>query len=154
MGSAAGGRGRSGGASTVTATTPALSMHGRKQARSGAWAAASVMHRDAGAATGEIYEGDLMHGMPHGTGVCVYRNGLMYDGQWVAGRESGQGIISDPDDVVVYQGEVLDGTPHGAGAYFYASGDRYTGHWKDGLFHGKGYFVAASGASHDGDVRA
>ena len=87
----------------------------KPQSRSSAWAAAAVLGREAGAAVGELYEGEMLGGAPHGTGTCVYRNGLMYEGQWVAGRETGLGVISGSDDVVLYQGEVVDGLPHGSG---------------------------------------
>lgn len=108
----------SGRARAAAAVGPAVgSSKGKKVApKAGAWSAATVLGRDAGAAAGELYEGELLGGMPQGVGTCVYRNGLMYEGQWVSGRESGQGVISGSDDVVLYQGEVLDGLPHGTGA--------------------------------------
>lgn len=87
----------------------------KHQVRAGTWSAAATLGRQAGAAAGEIYEGELLGGLPQGFGTCVYRNGLMYEGQWVAGRECGQGVISGSDDAVIFQGEVHDGLPHGTG---------------------------------------
>lgn len=97
-------------ASTAAAPAGSSSSKGGKKAppKAGAWSAAAVLGRDAGAAAGELYEGELLGGLPQGVGTCVYRNGLMYEGQWVAGRECGQGVISGGDDVVLYQGEVLE----------------------------------------------
>jgi hypothetical protein len=54
------------------------------------------------------------------------------------GKESGFGVISDADDLILYEGEFLEGQINGNGTYFYGNGDRYAGQWKDGLFHGKG----------------
>ncbi|RYG44993.1 hypothetical protein EON67_11110 [archaeon] len=40
------------------------------------------MQASAGVLAGELYEGEMASGKPHGHGTCVYRNGLMYEGQW------------------------------------------------------------------------
>lgn len=107
--------GRASSRAAAAASLPAGRGGKKPQSRSSAWVAAAVLGREAGAAAGELYEGEMLGGAPHGAGTCVYRNGLMYEGQWVAGRETGLGVISGSDDVVLFQGEVADGLPHGSG---------------------------------------
>ena len=119
------------------------------------WYAAHTLPSDAGEAAGEIYEGELVGGRPHGFGTAIYRNGLMYEGSWSRGREHGWGIVSDVDDTVVYAGEVADGVPHGRGTFWFSSGDRFSGDWRAGLPHGRGRYDAAGPqgvvASYDGE---
>ena len=80
------------------------------------WCAAHVLATSAGPAAGEIYEGETLPGdIPHGYGTCAYRNGLMYEGQWEHGTETGWGTISDVDDIVLYQGDLLHGALTGSG---------------------------------------
>ena len=111
----------------------------------------------AGPLAGCLYEGDLgaagtpHAGLPHGMGTVVYPNGCMYEGALVSGRESGRGILSDGDDVILYQGEFADGAFAGSGTFFFGNGDRYAGAWRDGLPHGRGTYTAAGGASYIGE---
>lgn len=108
----------------------------------------------AGAPSGEgdecIYEGEILHGLPHGRGTLVYPNGLMFEGNWANGRESGWGFLSSADDEPLWAGEVLDGVPHGNGTYFYSNGDTYSGAWKEGLPHGRGSFESNQHGKYDG----
>jgi hypothetical protein len=105
----------------------------------------------AGAGTGGecIYEGEVLNGVPHGRGTLVYPNGLMFEGSWNAGRETGWGVLCGADDEPIWAGEVVDGVPHGSGALFYSNGDSYAGAWKEGLPHGRGCLEMSSG-NYDG----
>jgi len=49
----------------------------------------------------ERYEGNLLQGKRHGSGICIFDNGDRYEGCWVDGRTEGKGT------------------------YFYATGQRY-----------------------------
>ena len=105
----------------------------------------------AGAGTGGecIYEGEVLNGVPHGRGTLVYPNGLMFEGSWNAGRETGWGVLCGADDEPIWAGEVVDGVPHGSGVLFYSNGDSYAGAWKEGLPHGRGCLETSSG-NYDG----
>jgi hypothetical protein len=70
---------------------------------------------DAGPLCGCLYEGEAADGAPHGYGTLVYASGSMYEGGFVRGRESGKGVLSDGDDVVLYQGDMADGAFNGNG---------------------------------------
>jgi hypothetical protein len=79
----------------------------------------------------------------------------MYEGQWVAGFESGIGILTDGDDLVLYSGSFSDGKFNGLGTFFYGNGDKYIGMWKEGLFHGPGTYISpSSNSSYDGEWQA
>ena len=58
---------------------------------------------------GDVYEGALKDGAPHGPGTYTHVNGDVYEGHW------------DSD------------VKHGKGSFFYTQkGKRYDGVWKDG----------------------
>lgn len=62
----------------------------------------------------------------HGKGVMTYRNGDVYEGEWVSNRRNGNGTMR------------------------YASGERYQGQWKDDERHGTGVSQMANGAVYRG----
>lgn len=43
-------------------------------------------------ATGEVYEGQFLDGLPHGDGVCLYADGSRYEGVWFKGLRWGYGV--------------------------------------------------------------
>jgi len=68
-----------------------------------------------------IYVGELRDGIPHGSGIMVFRK------QWS-----------------IYKGMWKHGLPHGAGTMVLKSGknrDIYEGEWKNGKRHGKGKLI-------------
>jgi hypothetical protein len=60
---------------------------------------------------GESYEGEFYLDAFHGKGVYRYKNGEVYDGDWVAGKRSGFGKLIAPDGKVKYQGEWSNNYP-------------------------------------------
>ena len=97
------------------------------------------------------YTGDMVRGVPHGEGTCVWDNGITYTGGWDNGQMSGYGEISKPDGYS-YKGQWKDGQYSGTGTLVYSGGkESYTGEFRSGLRHGKGTHVYSNGDTYTGD---
>ena len=101
----------------------------------------------------EVYEGGWAGGQRSGTGVCLYPDGSLFEGEWVRGREHGKGKLLTATRAVIYDGEWLDGLMHGKGVYKYASGDHYRGDFREGQRHGPGEYSFGNGCVYKGDWR-
>ena len=81
----------------------------------------------------------------HGHGVYTYKGGSKYVGDWINGKQEGQGrmeyVISGQENPSVYIGEWKDGKRDGKGVYYYSNGNVYDGSWKENLRHGIGRLV-------------
>lgn len=79
----------------------------------------------------EFYSGDILHGLPHGSGTAIYHSGHTYTGSFALGQRQGHGLM------------------------LYATGDSYEGDWRAGLRHGTGTFVEReTGNSYSGGWKA
>eukprot|EP01138_Halocafeteria_seosinensis_P009227 gb/GECG01009430.1/.p1 GENE.gb/GECG01009430.1/~~gb/GECG01009430.1/.p1 ORF type:complete len:850 (+),score=152.54 gb/GECG01009430.1/:1-2550(+) len=114
------------------------------------WVEAHRLPPGSGRLTGDLFEGEMKRGKPHGYGTVVYLNGWMFEGQFKEGKESGWGVLTDENDVVLYEGELLDGELQGYGHMYYENGSNYCGCWRDGLFHGHGSFYQEGEGSYVG----
>ena len=54
--------------------------------------------------TGGIYEGEFLNGKQHGQGIYRLPNGYIYEGSWVDGKIEGKGKAEYPDGAI-YEGE-------------------------------------------------
>ena len=72
-----------------------------------------------------------------GKGVCIWKNGLRYDGAWVKGKREGQGVQTWPGGQT-YDGEWKDGKKSGYGVLTGADGSVYSGSWSEDLKTGQG----------------
>lgn len=78
--------------------------------------------------TQEQYDGEILHGLPHGQGTKIYHNNTAYTGTFCLGQR------------------------HGHGTMTYSTGDTYTGSWSHGLRSGHGeYLEAATGNKYIGN---
>ena len=105
--------------------------------------------------TGEVYEGGwcpYQH-LRSGKGICLFPDGLMYEGFWFNGKEHGRGQLMTTERMILYSGEWADGLMHGHGTYHFPNGDRYTGDWREGLRHGKGDYIWINDCKYSGDWR-
>lgn len=98
-----------------------------------------------------IYRGEVLNGVPHGTGKKYFPDGSRYEGQWQNGQYSGDGILTWADKVSRYEGQFANGQRSGKGRMTYADGSTYEGDWKDGKRHGHGLLVLADGNRYDSD---
>ncbi|GHT91529.1 hypothetical protein FACS1894122_04110 [Alphaproteobacteria bacterium] len=107
------------------------------------------------------YEGDVGKDLePHGKGIMILPTGLKYEGEFVNGKKSGEGILwyangnnfqgKFKDDEIYdgirnlpngksEQGRFIDGKLNGKGNIQYPNGDWYVGNILEGLPHGKGW---------------
>ncbi len=90
------------------------------------------------------YSGTLKDGRAQGVGTFVNRDGLRYDGQWLAGLMDGQGHLrrSNGD---VYIGSFVEGRPEGRGTYIAATGETYEGEFRLGQRDGQGHLLSPTG---------
>jgi len=98
---------------------------------------------------GDVYEGQIINGMPHGMGIYTSASGDRYTGQFKFGKADGQGKMEFTNGDS-YSGEFREDTMHGKGKYLYANGDRYMGDFQNDLPHGEGVHVVAGGPVYAG----
>lgn len=98
---------------------------------------------------GDLYEGQIINGMPHGMGFYTSANGDKYTGQFKYGKADGQGkmVFANGD---TFSGEFRGDAMNGKGKYLYANGDRYMGLFQNDLPHGEGVHVLKSGQVYAG----
>ena len=63
---------------------------------------------------GDVYDGELVDGVPNGKGVITYTNGSIYEGNVFNGKEHGQGkFITKGPTPYSFSGEFYNGIPVG-----------------------------------------
>jgi len=76
------------------------------------------------------YKGEVSEGKPNGKGKATFRNGGMYEGDWVNGKQEGYGKEFYPDGILRYEGEYKKGLRHGTGTVYYKDGSKgHSGKW-------------------------
>lgn len=98
---------------------------------------------------GTSYEGHFENNLPHGQGECVWSDGTCYRGAWIAGKMDGSGIMLTADGDR-YDGDWCRGKRHGHGTYSWADSSSYSGDWVDSQKHGQGIMIYSNGETHDG----
>ena len=81
---------------------------------------------------GGIYEGEFLNGKQHGQGKYISADGYEYSGQWVNGIIEGLGTAKYSDGSI-YTGSFIGGKPTGIGKLIFLDGGSYEGEWKDDL---------------------
>jgi len=120
-------------------------------------------------ADGSMYEGQVVNGLRHGTGV--YKSGSeQYQGQWQEDKQHGVGRQSWSDGrsyegqfnqgrfagigkmvwqtqkgVMTYEGEYVEDLKHGTGKFSWPDGRTYDGEWLRGKRHGRGAYTTVKG---------
>jgi len=102
---------------------------------------------------GEVYEGEVVDGERDGVGICLFPNGLLYQGKWARGKEHGAGKLMTHGRCLIYDGEWSEGKMSGKGRYVFPSGGVYEGDWRENVRQGHGCYKLPGGASYEGDWR-
>lgn len=85
-------------------------------------------------ANGVVYDGQFVDGKQTGQGILRWANGNVYQGNWLNGNRHGSGILTWPNGNR-YDGEWgPNDRPNGYGTYLYSS-SVYSGTWVDGCFN-------------------
>lgn len=96
----------------------------------------------------------MKHGLLHGKGEFVWKDGTRYKGEFTMNEITGKGEYFWTDGSH-YKGTVKNGMRNGSGVYENKvegdGGVSYEGEWKDGLRHGKGVLKYKNGAIYDGE---
>lgn len=104
-----------------------------------------------------IYSGDLLNGVPHGSGTFVYDDGRKYVGEFENGKYHGNGTFTWTNGDK-YVGKYKDGKKHGQGTYTWGENstwtrDKYVGEWKDDSRTGQGTYYYSNGDKYVGEYK-
>jgi hypothetical protein len=129
-------------------------------------------HNQTGVYTGTVSQST---GMPHGQGRFEYEEkGRWYEGDWIHGRWTGYGQVSNGEGDF-YEGGLKNDLKHGTGVMRFADGrvfegeyirgqmiqgkmtyqdgSVYGGSWVDGMRHGRGKCIFVDGSEYEGEFR-
>ncbi len=87
---------------------------------------------------GDIYEGDWLNGERVGQGTITYANGVRYVGSWKNDKRDGEGTMYYKNGNLWYSGNWKNDKRDGQGTVYYMDGSRYSGNWKNGKRDGQG----------------
>ena len=96
------------------------------------------------------YTGKLEKLAPMGTGIGVFADGSVYEGEWIDGKRMGKGKWILPDSSI-YNGNWKNDTRQGWGVMEYEDGRLYRGTWHADTFHGKGTLIYPDSSIYQGD---
>jgi hypothetical protein len=100
----------------------------------------------------EIYDGQTLNGMKHGSGTLTYSNGTVYKGDFVKDKKHGYGIYTDAKGLI-YEGEFHDNGPHGKGKLTYPNGNIYIGDFRNSWISGTGILKCTDGDFYQGEFQ-
>ncbi|KAM5140338.1 MORN repeat-containing protein 1 [Mantella aurantiaca] len=96
------------------------------------------------------YEGEWEDGKKHGHGKLLFRDGSYYEGEFIHGEITGNGLRYWATSGNFYSGEFHEGELHGHGVMHYRDGGRYEGEFVFGIREGHGLLVAEDGQTYSG----
>ncbi|XP_073513000.1 MORN repeat-containing protein 1 isoform X2 [Phyllobates terribilis] len=96
------------------------------------------------------YVGDVKKQLRHGHGKLLFRDGSYYEGEFVRGEITGNGLRYWAALGNTYSGEFQDGELHGHGVMKYKDGGRYEGEFVLGIKEGHGLLVDKDGQIYSG----
>ena len=104
-------------------------------------------------ANGDVYNGEFLFNVKHGTGIYTYRDGRRtFQGRYRDGhRVEGKMTYGDGS---VYIGAWFNGQRHGRGLYTFGDGTSYEGEFQKDMLDGMGTLTFPDGFSFVGEFRA
>ena len=100
---------------------------------------------------GAYYDGNFVAGKYQGLGVMRYPNGALYAGTWKNGLQHGRGKFTDAEGTE-YLGYFDKGRRQGQGEITYPDGNRIVGNWRADQILGAGEFKFANGDYYRGQI--
>lgn len=174
--SAGGGQTGSEDAINVDVYNSCMAVHGWKLKEIKSVSESSIDKKTYAFADGTKYEGEMLNGKMHGTGIYTWANGNQYEGDWVNGKMSGKGkytcrngrqfngnfennkpagftIKCDAQSTgILYAPGNTPTTNQKYGSYTDANGNKFEGPIKNGKLHGKGTITSPSGNKYEGEI--
>lgn len=95
---------------------------------------------------GEFYYGYFKNNIPYGHGIRKFANGDLYDGEYVDGYQTGQGMFICQEQGWKYEGEWHMGRMTGQGTCQWRDGTMYKGAWVNCAKEGHGVLTYADGS--------
>ncbi len=86
---------------------------------------------------GNVYQGDWLSGLMHGKGEYKWKDGSQYVGDFKENEITGKGSFQWSNGSS-YEGEFVRGIRHGTGEMILATRQAYEGGWQNGKRHGEG----------------
>ncbi len=107
---------------------------------------------------GDSYEGAFHFDDMEGKGIYTYLSGDRYEGEFSKNQKHGKGTYTwapqSDGTFDTYEGEYVTGKRCGKGVYTWADGTRYEGEFAEDAKDGKGKITFPDGATYEGDFIA
>jgi hypothetical protein len=101
--------------------------------------------------SGNKYVGDMVNGVPNGSGVLTTPDGLReWKGTFVNGQLNGKVSFVNKSDGSTYTGDFVNDKPSGQGAWTYKDGAKFVGWFENGRRNGFGTYTYADGTKWSG----
>ncbi|KAG5523759.1 hypothetical protein RHGRI_030669 [Rhododendron griersonianum] len=101
---------------------------------------------------GDVYEGEFHMGKCSGSGVYYYYMSGRYEGDWVGDKYDGYGVETWAKGSR-FRGQYKQGLRHGFGVYRFYTGDVFAGEWCNGQCHGCGVYTCEDGSRYVGEFK-
>ena len=100
---------------------------------------------------GDVYDGQFNYDVKHGKGTYITAaTGSVFKGVWVDGLPEGEAEVRF-ENGEMYKGSIKRGGAfHGKGTYTWPDKSCYQGDWVEGLMHGQGRYKYANGDVYEG----
>lgn len=89
----------------------------------------------------------------NGPGILIKENQERYEGYFVEGEKSGEGVQFYPGGMIRYKGEFESDLRSGRGTYYFTNGDKYVGYFLENVPHGKGTYYYSDGERFVGNFK-
>jgi len=105
-----------------------------------------VLHFDVAERGRPVYQGEFFLNKKHGHGVMEWQGGRNYQGQFLNDEFHGEGTMTWPDGNQ-YVGQYANGKKDGEGTWSVPDGSKFVGQFHEGKRHGKVTHVKADGTT-------